>query len=72
MSRATYLVGFTSEKQRTISNAQSSFLLLALLVDLGDRPSLDVVGAELVGLNTDRWVFVGPGRAWGRLGGDEG
>lgn len=49
----TYLVGFGSEENGTVADPECALLLLALLVDLGDGPSLNVIGLRLRGCGSN-------------------
>jgi hypothetical protein len=43
LCKGRYLVGLAREEDGAIADAQGALLLLALLVDLGDGPGLDIV-----------------------------
>lgn len=62
----THLVRLAREENSTTSYAESALLLLALLVDLRDWPSLDVIRFGFVGGGSDavRRIDVGTDRSW--------
>ena len=57
-------VRLAREEKSTTSDTQSTLLLLALLVDLRDGPSLDVIRFDFVrcGSNAVRWVDISTDR----------
>jgi hypothetical protein len=46
-SSETHLVGLACKEHGAIADAERALLLLALLVDLGHGPGLDIVGLDL-------------------------
>jgi hypothetical protein len=60
--KETDFVRLAGKKEGSIPDAKGAFLLLALLVNLGDCPGLNIVGIRLCGLHPILWVNIGTGR----------